>query len=276
MKFQKFCLFAFVFSLLFCSISIAEPKIWQKLDDGLYLGEFDSPQKSPICNYPITILKIDPKLYSFKLLSASEHDGKKRTTKQWCKKFGLIAAINASMYRGDKTSTGYMKNYKHLNNTAINPKFGAFMAFNPVNSSVPFVQIIDRYHQNWKNLITAYSTVIQNYRMVTLAGENAWKKKTKEKIYSTAAIGIDRSGNVLFILSRAPYSTHDFNDILLALPISLKNAMYVEGGPEATLYVKAGDKEQEWVGSYETYFNEYDDNNSAWHIPNVIGIAKRK
>ena len=30
------------------------------------------------------------------------------------------------------------------------------------------------------------------------------------------------------------------------------------------------------VGSYETGFNENDDNNSAWLIPNVIGIVKRR
>lgn len=267
----------FILGFLFCSISIAESKVWQKLDDGLYLGEFDSPQKSPICNYPITILKIDPKLYSLKLLSASEHDGKGRTAKQWCKEFGLIAAINASMYREDyKTSTGYMKNYKHVNSAAINTSFGAFMAFNPANSSVPSVQIIDRYHQNQKDLIKDYNTVIQNYRMITLTGKNAWKKKVDEKIYSTAAIGIDKNGNVLFIFSRAPYSTHDFNNILLKLPIDLKNAMYVEGGPEATLYAQADGKDREWIGSYETDFTEHDDNKSAWQIPNVIGIVKRK
>jgi len=270
--------FVFVFSLLFCSISIAKSNRWQKLDDGLYLGEFESPQKSPVCNYPITILKIDPKLYSFKLLSASEHDRKNRTAKQWCKKFGLIAAINASMYlaKDHETSTGYMKNYNHVNNTVINSQFGAFMAFNPVNSSVPSVQIIDRYHQDWKNLIKKYNTVIQNYRMITLTGKNAWKKKTQEKIYSTAAIGIDKNGNVLFIFSRAPYSTRDFNNILLTIPIDLKNTMYVEGGPEATLYCKLNEKEIKWFGSYETNFTEHNNNDFAWLLPNVVGIVKRK
>ena len=34
----------------------------------------------------------------------------------------------------------------------------------PITLLVSLVQIIDRYQQNWKNLITAYSTVIQNYR----------------------------------------------------------------------------------------------------------------
>ena len=120
----------------FCTDSQAEPQLWKMLDEGLYLGEFASTLKSRISNFPITILKINPKSYSFKLLCASEHDGNMRTAKQWCNEFGLLAAINASMYQDTDPlkSTGYMKNYNHINNPHTNPAFGAFMAFNPIDS----------------------------------------------------------------------------------------------------------------------------------------------
>jgi len=259
--------------VLMCLVSAARTHAWQELEKGLYLGMFDSPQKSLVCNYPILILKVDPEIYAFKLLSASEHRTKPRTAREWAEEFGLLAVINAGMYREDhKTSTGYMKNFNHTNNGYINPKFGAFMAFNPINSRVPNVQIIDRYNQDWKKLIKQYDTVIQNYRMISLKGNNVWKKS--KKIYSTACVGIDKDGHVLFMHSRSPFSVHDFNYILLRLPLTIKNAMYVEGGPEASLYVKAGGKEHEWVGSYETNFAEHDDNRSAWLIPNVIEVLK--
>ena len=52
------------------------------------------------------------------------------------------------MYEQDyKTSTGYMKNFMHVNKSRINPKFGAIMAFNPVSGSVPLSRSIDRYNQ---------------------------------------------------------------------------------------------------------------------------------
>jgi len=248
---------------------------WKRLGEGLSLGEFHPSQKSTVCNYPIVALKIDPKVYEFKLISASEHGGKPKTAREWPNEYGLVAAINASMYKKDyKTSTGYMKNFQYTNNGQSNPKFGAFMAFNPINVAMPAVQIIDRYDQDWKKLIKEYNTVIQNYRMISLKGYNVWKQSNK--IYSTAAVAIDKHGNVLFIHSRSPYSVHDLNHILLELPLDIKNAMYVEGGPEATLYVKADGMALEWVGSYETNFFEHDDNKSAWQIPNVIGIVKRK
>ena len=49
-----------------------------------------------------------------------------------------------------------------------------------------------------------------------------------------------------------------------------------EGGPEAQLYIKAGGHEFEFIGSFESNFNNNNDNNFAWPIPNVVGITLRK
>jgi len=248
---------------------------WEKLSEGLYLGKFAPKIKSKICSHEIVILKIDPDFYSLKLLSASEHDRRPRTAKQWCKEFGLVAAINASMYQmvDPLKSTGYMKNYKHFNNAYINPAFGAFLLFNPADSSLTQVQIVDRRLQkNWKVLVEGYNTVVQNYRMISNGKKRGWPQR--EELYGIAAIGTDRERNVLFILSPSPYSVHDFIHILISLPVHIMNAMYVEGGPEANLYFKIEDKEMLFVGACEADFAKQD--NESWHpIPNVIGLVKR-
>lgn len=153
---------------------------WKKLDKGLEMARFETPLKSPVCDYPITVLKIDPTLYEFRLISASEHGGSPKTAKAWAEQFDLAAAINASMYTQDhKTSTGLMRNYAHTNNNAVNPRFGAFMAFNPKDKTLPSVRIIDRYSENWKYLIKQYRTMIQNYRMTSPEGKNLWKPSEK-------------------------------------------------------------------------------------------------
>ena len=46
--------------------------------------------------------------------------------------------------------------------------------------------------------------------------------------YSIAAVATDKSGNDLFIHSRAPFSVYDFNRMLLTLPLDIQNAMYKE------------------------------------------------
>lgn len=268
-----------LFALLhvFYNESVAQSQVWQKLDNGLYLGEFAPKKKSKICNRKIVILKINSKFYSFKLLSASQHGRKSRTVKGWCKEFGLLAAINASMYQSMDLlkSTGYMKNYEHFNNSHINKSFGSFMVFNPMEKSVPQVQLIDkRLRKDWKDISKRYNTVVQNYRMISNGKKRGWPQQ--DTIYSMAAIGMDGDGHVLFILSRSPYSTHDFIHILLSLPIDIKDAMYVEGGPEAALYLKTDDREMGMRGTCEKNFTEHSHNDSVFAVPNIIGVIKRR
>ncbi len=266
-----------MFLIIAVSRSSAEPRAWQKLSDGLYMGAFDPKMRSKICNHKIVILKIDPKFHALRLLSASEYDRKPQTAKAWCNEFGLLAAINASMYQNMEPlrSTGYMRNDKHLNNSYINPAFGAFLCFNPVDASLPEVQIVDRrLHKDWKSVIKRYNTVVQNYRMISDGKKRGWPQR--EEIYGSAAIGMDNDNHVLFILSRSPFSTHDLIHILLSIPINIKSAMYLEGGPEATLYIRARGKEMIFVGTCEADTTEHEDLKSLQRIPNVIGVVKRK
>ena len=109
--------------------------------------------------------------------------------------------------------------------------------------------------------------------MVDCHGKNRWSEQPR--MWSMVAIGMDKSGRALMIYCRSPYTVHAFIDMLLALDLELKNAMYLEGGPEASLFVKTSNLEFEGYGSYETGFFESDKNDRAWPIPNVIGICKR-
>jgi hypothetical protein len=275
-------LFASALLLLLLSFSpnespLAEPHVWQTLAPGLYLGMFDPEMRSKICNHKMVILKIDPELHALRLLCASELDRKPRTAKEWSKEFALLAAINASMYQNMEPlrSTGYMRNDEHLNNAYINPAFGAFLCFDPLDTSLPPVQFVDRRLQkDWKQVIKGYKKVVQNYRMISDGKKMGWPQR--EEIYGSAAIGMDKDNHVLFILSRSPFSTHDLIHILLSLPIQIKSAMYVEGGPEATLYMRVHGKEMTFVGTCETDTFEGEALKSVQRIPNVIGIVKRE
>ncbi len=68
---------------------------------------------------------------------------------------------------------------------------------------------------------------------------------------------------------------HDLNRELLSMGIGLVAAQHLEGGPEAQLYLRVGDEEIETFGSFETDFEEDDDNDHAWPVPNVLGIRPR-
>jgi hypothetical protein len=254
-------------------VTLSGDDLWRKVDEGLGIGEFAPPQESKTNDSKITIVKIDPKFYSFKLLCASEHGRTKRMVKQWCREHNLISAINAGMYQEDGIkNVGYMKNFSHINNPRLNSAYKAVLAFNPIESALPEIQIIDLKCQDLERLRDKYQTLVQNIRMISCRQENVWGKQ--DKAWSIAVLGMDKSGNALFIFTESQYSGHDFANILLSLPISIHNAMYLEGGQEASLYFSAKGIEFERVGN-RTSPNENDDTPGARAVPNVIGIARR-
>jgi hypothetical protein len=177
------------------------------------------------------------------------------------------------MYQRDnKTNVGYMKDFDFINNGSLN-KNNCILAFNRKSNDVVPVQIIDRQCQDWETLKTKYNSFTQSIRMVDCHQNNCWSQQDKK--WSTVAIGMDKKGNVLFLFSRFPYTVHNFIDILLAAPIELYNAMYLEGGPPASFYVNCNDTVVEKVGSYESRYFENDDNTVFWPLPNVIGVRRR-
>jgi hypothetical protein len=234
------------------------------------------PAPSPAGDSRLVALRLDLGRFDLRLHCASAPgQGQPHTAREWCRREGLVAAINASMYQAAdlKRSVGLMVAAGHVNNRGLT-KDKAVLAFDRVDEGVPAADIIDRTCQDFPALRPRYRSLVQSIRMLSCTGENTWEQQPRK--WSTAAIGLDREGRLVFLHCRSPYTTHDFIDALIALPLGLRKAMYVEGGPEAQLFVRSGDFELERVGSFETGFFESDDNEAAWPVPNVVGAVRRK
>ncbi|MEN6439858.1 MAG: phosphodiester glycosidase family protein [Syntrophobacter sp.] len=245
---------------------------WKEADEGLLVAEFDPPGKSGNNSSTITVVKVDPKNYSFRLLCASELGREKFTAREWCERHQLLAAVNAGMFQEDGfTSVGYMRNFNHVNNPRLG-KANTILAFNPVEDGMPEIQIIDRECRDFSTLRPKYQSFVQSIRMISCDGQNVWSQQNSR--WSTLAVGMDTNGYMLFIISRTPYTVHDFIEMLLALPLSLKSAMYLEGGPQASLYLSTPRMNLERNGVWEG-FEENSGFQFALPIPNVIGIARK-
>ena len=263
----------FIAVLLLNAFAFAES--WKRIDDGLSVASFAASQKSHTGHSKITVVRINPKHYALKVLCAAELDSTNRTAKQWCRDYKMIAAINAGMYGKDySTHVGYLKNFKHINSARILKNYKAVLACNPVSRDVPDVQIIDMECQNFSRLMHKYNSLIQNIRMVSCEQKNVWGKQ-KER-YSLAALAMDKSGNVLFLFSESPCTVHAFINMILQLPLSIKNAMYLEGGSPAALYLKSDDYVLEKNGIYETGEKNGSSLSLPRALPNVIGIVRKR
>ena len=200
---------------------------WEVLALGLEMGFLTSPQPAEIGDSIIHVLRVDPGHFQIKLLNASAtQDKESLTARQWCKRYGLIAAINASMYQADYlTSVSMMRTRGHVNNNHLS-RDKSILAFDPLTDDLPPVKIIDRQCDDFDRYKTRYGSFVQSIRMISCTGENVWEQQPRQ--YSTAAIAIDRDDRLLLIHVGSLYSTHDLVNILMALPLNITRAMYAD------------------------------------------------
>ncbi len=252
--------------ILLACLLLASPALagdWEELQPGLDLGVFDSPQKSDKGDSKIRVVRVDPERFELVLVMASaQKEPTTKTARQWSADKGLLAAINASMYATDhKSSVSLMRAPGHVNNPRLTKDMD-ILAFGAKKDDIAPVRIVDRGCDDHGAALKDYGTAVQSIRMLSCEGKNVWSQQPRK--WSHAVIGIDGEGRPLLIHARSPWSTHDFVEILRALPIDLKRLQYAEGGPEAQLFVKAGGREVEEFGSFETGFFESDANKVAW------------
>lgn len=246
---------------------------WNILADGIAVCETDAPILSKISDSKLTIVKIDPTKFDFYLLTATEYGKQSRTVVEWADSFNLNIALNAGMYElsNGLINRGYMKNYQHCNNPNFNPAYNSMIALNPVDSMDSRFAILDLKCETWDNVKGEYHCFAQGMRMIDCNGAAlGWNKRKQSCSMLVAAT--DPYGNIYYIYSRSPYTHNEMISFLVGMPFELTNAIYLEGGPETSLYIKVGDTVIEKFGSYvsETYPN--DDNDHFWKLPNVIGM----
>lgn len=250
---------------------------WKQLAPGMELAYIAAQHPGPIGDSRILVLRIDPRQWEFEFAAISQTgDPAGHTAREWSRRQKFTAVINAGMFDLDyKTHTGYLRAGSHVNNGNVTD-YKSVVAFGAKDSAsaAPFhIFDLDAPGVNMAAILRDYSSAAQNLRLVKRPGSNAWGQQ--EKKWSEAALGEDSAGRALFIFSRSPFSMHDLNQELLSAGIGLVAAQHLEGGPEAELYIHAGDVEMEMSGSYETNFNEKDDNVAIWKLPNVLGVRPK-
>jgi len=266
---------AVVIGAAVCLAAAPAPAVdWQTLEPGLEYADVESPIASADGDSRIRVLRIDPARFSIELFNASAAaDGVRRTARQWAVENDLVAAINASLYQADyRTSTSLMRSRQHVNNPRLS-RHNAVLLFDRRDAGVPPLQLVDRTCRDLGPIAERYAGAVQGIRMISCHRVNVWTQQPRQ--WSNAAVGIDEKGRLLFLHMRAPLSTHDFAEALLRLPIGLRETMYVEGGPEAQLFVSAGGQEFETVGSHGSSGLAALANGWALPVPNVIGVKRR-
>ena len=258
------------------------------LEPGLSLATLVTPPPAlegvaPPVDPAIYILRIDPKRFALKLLTAAARGEEPATARDWAHRMpGVRATINANMYQKDhRTSVSLMYGPGFVNNPRLSKdntvllfdrKPGGDKAGGSKASVGPKAHIVDRSCEPFDTLRPRYRAAVQSIRMIDCEGATVWAKQPRR--YSHAIIGEDAEGHLLFIFSRAAWRTHDFVNYLRALPLQIVRLQYGDGGPPAQFYLKAGGVEVNQHGAYEGKLRRHL-SLVAWPIPNVLAVVPR-
>ncbi len=267
------CLALFVPFYAKTQFSVDSGLNWMQLASGVSMLEICAPHKSVTGDSIIFMLRLDPHFLQSELLCASEHGNISRTVKEWADTFGFDIVVNAGMYdlSNGLINKGYMRNRYHVNNPTLQSSYNCMIALNPIDTSDMDFKIVDLTCNEWTSLEWRYASFSQGMRMLDCRGNPlSWNKKNQ--LCSMLIAATDSSGLIYFIFSRAPYSHNDMIAFLRSLRLGLCNAVYLEGGPETSLYLKVGDTLIEKIGSYVSETYPTDENDYFWKLPNVIGF----
>lgn len=254
------------------------PLKWKQLKEGCWICDYEAPERSFLNDSKLTILKIDPNIFQFQLLSSTEHGKKNRTAREWADEFELSVVVNAGMYNlaNGRTNMGYMKNYTHFNNPRLNKSYNVMMAMNPKDQPEPSFKLFDLAAARWDSIRPRFNTFSQGMRMIDHHGNPlSWNKRPWQTC-SMILCATDIEGLIYFVFTRSPYTHQKMIGFLLGLPLNIRTTVYLEGGPEASLYINTGDTLITKFGSYVAKTYENDNNDHFWKIPNVIGIKSKK
>lgn len=250
---------------------------WVTLSVGLNYIEVDAPRKSNINDSKISILKINPKYFNFKMLSASQFDSSRTCVVNWAEKFNLNVVINAGMYNLDNplSSEGFLKNNEaYTNNSEFRKGYNMAIAFNPYNEKLTPFDIFDLKSTDFNYVKKNYASISQGLRMIDNNGKPlSWNKNPMR--CSQLIVAKDNQGFIYFIFTRSPYSHNEMINFMVNYEIPLKNAIYMEGGPQTSLFVNTENYRIEKLGSYVSRTYPTDENNEHAPLPNIIGLIKK-
>lgn len=246
-----------------------------ELAPGFELGRYRVAVPSRLGPGETVFVRLDPARVHLEVRAAALGDKKLRTASGWGATHAdatAVAVMNSSMFQDDwLTSVGRLEVRGEVQNPHWAAQQNSVLVADPGSPGpgTPSAALVDLgCVADRDEALAPWTTRVQSIRLLGCAGDVVWAEQ--DRAWSSALIGQDRKGRLLFLQTRAPYSMHTLAEQLRAAPLDLVRLHYTEGGPEASLYVRGPGVERRLFGSYETGFFENDDNDREWELPNVV------
>jgi hypothetical protein len=248
---------------------------WVTLTKGLQYREINAPVKSKIGDSKISLVRMDRDLFEFDVFSATNYDSIPKSVDRWAKKHKLNVVFNSGMYSQENPllSRAFLKAGKHVNNPKMIEDFNLMLAMRPNAVHRENIEVLDLTCENFDQIKHEFNSYAQGLRMIDCNGKPMfWKKKIQSCSMIIAAEGTDNKFYLIFC--RSPYTHNQMIEFMLKMPYGIRNAIYLEGGPETSLFIDVNEHHIQKVGSWVSETWESDENKHFWSLPNVVGVKK--
>jgi len=242
---------------------------WKLLRTGLQMARIPFPFKIFSDDSVVTLLKLNKDGFDCQLLCASSRGKVDYDAREWAEKEGFDLVFNAGMYLPENpfTARSFMKAGKHINQPKFDTEAGGAFC---ISENGTF-SIEDFTCKPFDSLKNSSHSLFQAMRMLDCAGRAISWEKRKQKC-SMLVLAEDKDDNLIMAFCKSPMLHAEMVNFLVNLRLGLHSALYMEGGPEASVHIRLADREINLIGTYVSKTWEKLDNKTFRKLPNVLGI----
>lgn len=243
-------------------------------------GPFAAPDPGLDDDRRLFVVTVDLQQHALVYLSTKDDalGAERMPADAWAARYDLQVAFNPGMFEPDDAPTGYTRAGEHPRQPELR-RTGMYRGWFVAGGQA---MVLDQRPPSGEGRYGSFSELPATFRSriasasfvtqsLPILRDGAPVYPPRGNVWSELCFGADRDGRLVIVFSRWPYEMRELGARVAALGIGVDALVHGEGGPEATLVVRAGGVDWRWVGSYETGFSD-GSNTRAWSLPAVLGV----
>ncbi len=216
------------------------PVSWRESAPGLDMARLPLLYGARLGPADLFLVRFDPAQYTLRPYHESEYPGAPPVDLSgWAERLeSAVALINAGQYYPDRTYMGLLKRDGKSLSDKSHPQWKGFLAAEPgpeVPAGAPAAAVIDRQIPDAPDP-DQYQNVMQSYMLLGQRG--TIRVRDSYNLAGRAAVGQDREGRIVLIMTPAAVSLYDLALALKEPALGLAQVMGLDGGFEAQLLLR--------------------------------------
>ena len=244
---------------------------WKTLRPGLEFATLSGDSWCRRGSSQIALLRIDPTRARLRVhYFGASPAGKPLDAVEWQHIIGAEAVFNAGQFMPDWTYLGLLVSGGNVISKRTHPTFRAALVAGP-RAGGNAARVLDLERDSLDVAQSQWSEVAQSFMLFDREGR--LRVRSSDKIANRTAVGEDRSGRLVVLVTEGAYAIDDFARLVQKSPLQITHAMAMDGGSESQLCVVAGNFRYTCMGGRTRGATSSASVDDETPLPAVISVA---